>query len=293
MNITLLNTFLAIVECGSLVRAARQLNVTQSTVTARLNTLESDLGQALLVRQKSGVRLTSSGTKLLRYADVMTRLWQQARQETALPEGITAQCNIGCQPDLWPGLGGRLFSRIYQQHPDTAINIWPAEQPELDRWFGTGMVDAVLCYQPLTHNDQSITPLPADRLRLYSTQQDGPIRFDPDYVLVDYGDEFRRRHATAYADADTAKVTLGSALWAIEHLLENGGSAYLPERIAMSQVESGRLFCLDTAPEFSRQIYLVTNELAIDNWPWLPDMVRHLQLTDTGTEPDSIPVNNR
>jgi DNA-binding transcriptional LysR family regulator len=36
MNLTSLQTFLAILETGSLVRAADKLNVTQSTVTARL-----------------------------------------------------------------------------------------------------------------------------------------------------------------------------------------------------------------------------------------------------------------
>ena len=53
MNITSLKTFLAIVETGSLVRASEKLHVTQSTVTARLKTLEDELGQILLTRQKS------------------------------------------------------------------------------------------------------------------------------------------------------------------------------------------------------------------------------------------------
>ena len=44
MNITGLKTFVSIVETGSLVRASEQLNVTQSTVTARLRTLEQELG---------------------------------------------------------------------------------------------------------------------------------------------------------------------------------------------------------------------------------------------------------
>ena len=37
MNIVNLQTFLSIVETGSLVRASEQLNVTQSTVTAPLS----------------------------------------------------------------------------------------------------------------------------------------------------------------------------------------------------------------------------------------------------------------
>ena len=47
MNITVLQTFLTILDAGSLIRASAQLNVTQSTVTARLQSLERELGQTL------------------------------------------------------------------------------------------------------------------------------------------------------------------------------------------------------------------------------------------------------
>ena len=74
MNLAALQTFLTIVETGSLVRASEQLNVTQSTVTARLKTLEDELGTRLLNRYKSGTTLTPAGTRLLRYARAMTGL---------------------------------------------------------------------------------------------------------------------------------------------------------------------------------------------------------------------------
>jgi DNA-binding transcriptional LysR family regulator len=47
MNLANLETFLKIVETGSLVRASEALNVTQSTVTARMKSLEDELGQTL------------------------------------------------------------------------------------------------------------------------------------------------------------------------------------------------------------------------------------------------------
>ena len=67
MNLTELRTFLTIIETGSLVRASEQLNVTQSTVTARLKSLEDELGQTLINRQKSGASLTGAGVRLQRF----------------------------------------------------------------------------------------------------------------------------------------------------------------------------------------------------------------------------------
>ncbi|WP_297768791.1 LysR family transcriptional regulator [uncultured Roseovarius sp.] len=52
------------------------MNVTQSTVTARLKTLEDEIGQTLLNRHKSGATLTPAGAKLLQYARIMTGLWR-------------------------------------------------------------------------------------------------------------------------------------------------------------------------------------------------------------------------
>ncbi len=276
MNLTAFQTFLAIVESGSLVRASERLNVTQSTVTARLQGLESDLGQTLLHRQKSGVELTSSGFKFKRYAELMMELWRQARQETSLPKGVDTLFKIGCHMDLWPGLGQRLFDLIYRDHPTTALSAWPGEQTELDRWLGTGLVDAALTYRLTAHENQTIHALRTERLVLVSTQPGSPMRFDPSYVYVDAGEDFGRRHAAAYVDADTAKVSFGCAVWALEHLLEHGGSAYLPERLAEPHRTAGKLHGVPGAPVFTRDAYLITNDAAAAGWTWLPELVRRL-----------------
>lgn len=276
MNLAGLQTFLAIVETGSLVRASERLNVTQSTVTARLKSLEQDLGQTLLHRQKSGAELTSSGLKFKRYAEVMTELWRQARQETSLPDGIEAVCNIGCHIDLWPRLGRDLFDHIHQSQPNMALSAWPGEQADLDQWLGTGLVDAALTYRPSAHENQTIHALPGEQLILVSTRPDSPMRFDPGYVYVNAGEDFARRHAAAYSDAATATVSFGCAVWALDHLLEHGGSAYLPKRLAEPHLSAGVFFPIADAPMFSRNVYLIINDTAAAGWPWLPAMVARL-----------------
>ena len=276
MNLTALQTFLAIVETGSLVRASKRLNVTQSAVTARLKSLESDLGQTLVRRSRSGVQLTSSGVKFKRHAEVMTNLWRQARQQASLPAGIQAVCNLGCHPDLWPGLGRCLYPRIRREHPATAFSAWPGKHTELERWLGTGLIDAALTYQPTAQDGRTIHTLHVERLALVSTAPGSPVRFDPGYVYVDAGEEFARRHDAAYADADTARVGFGCAAWALEHLLDNGASAYLPERLARPLVDEGRLHAVADAPVFSRTVYLIVNDAAATDWPWLPALLDEL-----------------
>ena len=279
MNIVGLQTFVSIVESGSLVRASEQLNVTQSTVTARLRTLEQELGATLLHRQKSGVTLTASGTKLLGYAEIMIGLWRQARQETAPPRGTESVCNFGCDPDLWPEFGKQIFDEVNAGNPRMALSVWPGDQAELYRMLSAGLLDVALTYRLAAPGDQTVYRLPPDELVLYATEPDRPMRFDPGYIYVDLGAEFRSRHALAFSDVGTARVTFGSAIWALNYMLERKGSAYLPRRLARSHVQAGRLFEIPDAPAFQRNVFLIVNPIAASRWGWMPGLVAKLGLS--------------
>lgn len=268
MNLTALQTFLAIVETGSLVRASERLNVTQSTVTARLKALEDEIGQTLINRQKSGASMTAAGGRLKRYAETMTDLWRQARQETALPQELSGMCNIGCHSDLWAGLGQRFFDHLRQHQPQMALSIWQGGLAEMTGWLRDGLVDIALTYQPSPLGNQSVYTLPPDRLILVSTDPGSPTHFDPGYVYVEAGDEFGRQHAAVYANAGTARLNFGNAALGLAHILANGGTAYLPERICTIHLEKQILFRIK-APEFSRRAFVVVNDREAENWPWL------------------------
>ncbi|MEM9098851.1 MAG: LysR family transcriptional regulator [Pseudomonadota bacterium] len=268
MNLNALQTFLTIIEAGSLVRASERLNVTQSTVTARLKSLEDELGQSLVNRHKSGVTLTGSGERLRRYAETMIELWRQARQETALPNTIQTVCNIGCHADLWPGMAQALFDEIRTTQPKVGLSVWHGGQNELSSWLNSGLSDVVLTYWPATQPRQTALALKPDELILVSTRRDTELKRDPGYFYVEAGQEFGRKHAAAFADQAAAKISFGSASLGAEHVLTHGGSAYLPRRIVQPLIDQGRLFHLADAPEFERPAYLLYNDSAVEAWPW-------------------------
>lgn len=276
MNLAALLTFQAIAETGSLVRASERLNVTQSTITARLQGLEADIGQPLFVRRKSGARLTAAGAKFRRYADAMIALWGQAKQDAGLPEGVGAICNIGCSHDLWPDLGARAFDHIRDAPGETALTLWPCEGGKVDEWLAAGLIDLALAHRAATAPDVSSHRLADDRLILVSTNPDAPLRHDPGYVFVDGGEAFGRAHHTAFADADTAQISFGAPEWALAHILEHGGTAYLPERLAASMIGARRLHPLADAPVFNRPVWLIARNDAVAGWPWFTSLLREL-----------------
>jgi len=276
MNLAELTTFLAVAELKSLVRAAERLNVTQSTVTSRMDSLEARLGQTLLHRRKSGTELTSAGFKFVRYAEVVSQLWRQAKYEVGLPPGFTGVCNVGCYFDLWDGLCARFLDHMRLERPDVAMAIWPGDQHNIDRWLDTGLVDLAFCYSPDAPGRFAVREIGVDEFVHMTFERPKGAAAAPGYVFIDYGEQFRRDHAVAFAHMGPAAVTLASARWAIDHLSRWGGTGYLPRRQA-SRLEKGhRARVLAESPVIRQTVFLVENPEVTRHWPWLADAIAAL-----------------
>ncbi|MDB5039078.1 MAG: hypothetical protein JWQ35_2606 [Bacteriovoracaceae bacterium] len=74
------DAFLAIARTQSFSEAAKQLHVTQSALSQRINNLESDLGQTLFIRKSSGILPTEAGRKFLKYCQIKSSLEEELIQ---------------------------------------------------------------------------------------------------------------------------------------------------------------------------------------------------------------------
>ena len=65
MDIRYLQSFVTVVDLGSLAQAARQLDLTPAAVAARIHALEEDLGSILIKRAGRTVKPTAAGINIL------------------------------------------------------------------------------------------------------------------------------------------------------------------------------------------------------------------------------------
>jgi DNA-binding transcriptional LysR family regulator len=90
-RIELMQTFVRIVEAGSLSAAAVQLGATQPTVSRRLQALERSLGTRLLSRSTHAMKLTEDGERCFARAKELIAAWESfeadLRGASAEPEG--------------------------------------------------------------------------------------------------------------------------------------------------------------------------------------------------------------
>ncbi len=260
MNIDLARTFLEIVDTGNFNRAAERLSVTQSTVSMRIRALEDELGRPLFVRSKSGTQLTAAGIQFRRYATTMVRTWEQARQELALPPGFRTVLTVGGQLSLWDRLLVQWIPWMRTAMPDVALKAEVGLSDGLMRHLIEGLLDLGIMYSPLSRPGLHIEKLLEEHLVLLSTRRRSVAEWDDDYVLVDWGPEFRAGHSQAFPDLKTPAITVGLGSLGLQHILAYGGSGYFPMRVARPYLAAGRLFEVSGAPDFRRPAYLVYAE---------------------------------
>ena len=86
MDVADLRVFEAVARHGSMNKAATELHTVQSNVTARIRSLEREVGVALFNRNVRGVSLTPAGHRMLPYAARLAKLVAEAKL-AAMDEG--------------------------------------------------------------------------------------------------------------------------------------------------------------------------------------------------------------
>lgn len=258
MKLDQIRTFLEVAATGNFNRAADILNVTQSTVSARIKGLEEDFGQPLFVRSHAGVDLTAAGRQFQEYALAMQRLWQQAHQAVTLREGYRSTFGLGAQVSLWEHLVLDWISWMRDNAPDVALRVEADYSPSQMQQLQDGLLDIGVMYQPRQTPGLVIEELMTETLVMVATTpRDVSSDWREDYVFVDWGDVFRADHGAFFPEMETPAVSVGLGSLGLQYVLENGGAGYLPLRVVNPLVEEGRLHFVGGAPKSRRPVFAV------------------------------------
>jgi DNA-binding transcriptional LysR family regulator len=265
MDVELARTFLAIVRSRSFVRAADLLNVSQTTVSARIRTLEEQLGRPLFIRSKHGASLTPAGEQFLRYAPSFVQLWQRARQQVAVPSGRRAVLTIGGELSLWQPWLPEWMRWMRQAAPDVALRVEVGSSGSLMDQVAAGALDVALVYAPGPLPGVRVELLLEETLVLVTTDAAGRA-VDPDsYVHVDWGQDFAHHHELGLPEGAEPGLFVGLGPLALAYLLEAGGSGYFRQRVVAPHIAAGRLFPVAGAPSFFYPVYAASSAHTSDD----------------------------
>lgn len=261
MDINLARTFLMVAETGSFIEAAEKLNITQSTVSARIKGLEDLLGRPLFARSKAGAGLTAAGEQFRKHALALVRVWQRAQLEVSLSDQHRDHLAVGATVGLWQGFLLKWIAKLRATSPDIAVSAISASSSVLTQRLIEGTLDLAVMYRPIQPPGHVVEHLFDEEFVLVtSAKQTSRRAATSDYVFVDWGPDFQQDHAAAYPELANPGLHLDLGSISIDYLLNNEASAYFPTRIVKPHLARGRLRQPKRARRFVYPVYMVYPE---------------------------------
>jgi len=147
LDLTLLRTFVSVVETGGFTRAGERVHRTQSTISQQVRRLEESLGVALLDRGTRSVELTDEGERLLAYARRMLTLNDEARAALSGGREAVEVVRLGVPEDYAVDRLPRLLSAFARRNRTIRLDVRCDISARLRAAFETGDLDAALLKQ--------------------------------------------------------------------------------------------------------------------------------------------------
>lgn len=157
-------SFVKAVEYGSFTKAAEKLNYSQSGISRMILDLEKEWGVVLLERNRSGVRLTSDGTKLLPYAKSLVREYEKLQMEVDELNGLqSGLIRIGTFSSVATHWLPNIINEFQKAYPNIDYELLLGDYTEIEQWILEGRVDCGFLRLP-THPELETIFLEQDKL---------------------------------------------------------------------------------------------------------------------------------
>ena len=156
-----LQYFLAVVDEGSVTRAAQRLQIAQPSLSQALRTFERELDVQLFHRVGRGLRLSVAGEALVGPARQILHAMNEARNAiSGVVELRTGTIDIAALATLAVDPMATLIGRFRERHPGVQVNVLEPENADGVRALvRAGQCELGAAHLPLPGDDLTVQPL--------------------------------------------------------------------------------------------------------------------------------------
>lgn len=278
MNLKQLEAFVQIADSGSFSKAAKELYLTQPTISAHISSLEKELNTRLFVRNTKDVRLSDSGMVLYDYAKQMIALQKKIEDTFVVREEKGQQCitiaasTIPAQY-LLPGI----LAAYNERFPNQQFKIIEADSTKVveqvvnhtvDIGFTGTVIDKRLCkYIPFYQDELVVITPNTEKYREYvAEKQDAKWIVNEALIMREEGSGTRKE-----AEKQLKKIGIHPAKLnviasmesteAIKRAVSNGmGISLISKLAAEDEIQKGKLLAFPiSAEDMRRDINVIYN----------------------------------
>ncbi|UWQ78619.1 LysR family transcriptional regulator [Leisingera sp. S132] len=147
--------------------AARQLGISQPSLSLQINALEEALGTRLAERRRSGLILTPEGREVAAQAEKILQDVERL-QQTGSPskDELAGTLRLGSSPTIGPYLLPRVLRQLHRVYPELKLVIRDGAPRDMIEDLLAGKHDLVLTQLPIARDDISHTFLFREPLHL-------------------------------------------------------------------------------------------------------------------------------
>ncbi|KXU85841.1 LysR family transcriptional regulator [Caballeronia megalochromosomata] len=208
MDSRYLQSFVFVVELGSIAEAARRLDLTPAAVAQRVKMLEAELGATLVRRSGRTVGATEAGERILARARTVLHDIRDLRADIDDTEQLGGQLRLGGMATMMAGLIPDALAVLLNRYPQMDFYLEPGTSLDLYRKVTSGDLDAAVIAQPLFNLPKScdwhtfrkeslvlLTPASMHVTDVHATLQTEPfVRYDRNVVGGQLADAYLRQH---------------------------------------------------------------------------------------------------
>ncbi len=254
MDLQHLQTFRTVATLMNFNQAARVLNASQSTVSARIKSLENEIGVLLFKRIGKIIQLTEAGAKMLVYADKLLAIEEEALAEVAGRNTTSGLLTIRMPQTVATYYLPRVLYDYQPRFPGMRLDITSCALHSLEHELRIGTVDLaflfagsiaaknlvseVLRIEPLVVVSHPNHPLAAMK-SVDFTDLEGQVLLLP---KSDCGYRMEFEQTLAAKRVKPATVIEMNSIEAIKQTMQTGlGVTLIPEIAVRHEVEKGTL----------------------------------------------------
>lgn len=259
-----LHYFIEVANTLNVSRAAERLGISQPTLSLAVQRLEQSFGVPLLIRTKSGVKLTHAGNKLVVQARNLVSEWEKIRADALKDEAeIRGRYTIGCHPSVALYSLHGILPDLLSENAGLEIKLLHDLSRKITEDVISFKLDFGIVVNPTEHPDLIIKNLCKDEVTLWTSKSPSSLQETKSgkAVLICDTDLLQTQSILkqlAKGGMEFKRVVTSSNLEVIANLVAaKVGVGVLPGRVAQ-RVKSYNLAIFDKdAPKFNDRICLI------------------------------------
>ncbi|MBS4770807.1 LysR family transcriptional regulator [Carnobacteriaceae bacterium zg-ZUI240] len=266
MNYEEVETFLSVVEHGSIVSGAKKLYIGQGTASSRIKRLEESLGIKLFDRHPGlkTLSLTESGKEFLEIAHQYMEVSEAAFQLKNQTRNI--QLNIASLDIINHFILKNNFTSFIQSYPNISINIQTYHSTAIHELINQMRFDIGFVFNLYNYPSIKAQKIFSEKMTILYFKNSifkeekcfENLNHDKE-IFIKWSNDFQQWHNNFFSFSQK-KIVIGTSAMLEYFLVNDDNWAIVPESVSSEFCNTNsnlEYYVIDDAPE--RNLYLITN----------------------------------